>query len=338
MKRIALILAGIVMLAGCRSKGIPDVSGIKVSLQVERFEQDFFAIDTNHIPASLQQLGIKYPSFLPDYLQGILELPPGSDTSLQVQVVLRRFIADYHSVKVAAEKAIPDIAPFKKQAERGLQFVKYYFPAYKLPGKLITFIGPMEGYSDILTKDALAVGLQLHLGKDNALYTSTTGQEFFPLYISRRFTPDYIVVNCMKNIVNDIAPGKYVSKPLVEQMVEEGKRLYVLDQLLPETADTLKIGYTARELQWCYNYEGKIWNFFLTNNLLMSTEPGLMKDYLNEAPHTLAFGDDSPGFVGLFVGRQIVKKYLEKHPDMSPAELLKTDAMKIFEESKYKPK
>ncbi|MFT3826875.1 MAG: hypothetical protein QM731_23325 [Chitinophagaceae bacterium] len=336
MKRVVLILAAVAVLAGCQSKKTPDVSGIQVSLQVQRFEQDFFALDTNNISAGLQQLQGKYPTFLPDFLHGIMELPPVTDTSVQVQQLLRRFIADYRAVKAAADKGV-DMAPVEKQVKRGLQFVKYYFPAYKLPAKLVTFIGPMEGYSDILTQDALAVGLQLHLGKDAALYTSTTGQEFFPLYVSRKFTPDYIVVNCMKNIINDIAPVKYVNQPLAEQMVEEGKRMYVLDKLLPETPDTLKIGYTARQLKWSKEFEGKIWNFFLTNNLLMTNEPALIKDYMNESPHTNTLGDDSPGFIGLFIGWQIVNKYMEKHSDLSLAEVLRTDARRIFEESKYKP-
>jgi len=338
MKRIVILLSAIVVLAGCKGKNAPDVSGIKVSLEVQRFEKDFFAIDTNNIVPSLKQLEAKYPHFLNDYLTGIMELPPVTDTNIKVQAVIRRFIADYKPVKEAADKAIPDIVPIVKQVKESLQFVKYYFPAYKQPTRLITFIGPMEGYSDILTQDALAVGLQLHLGKDAALYTSTTGQEFFPAYLSRKFTPDYIVVNCMKNIVNDIAPVvKYVNKPLVEQMVEEGKRLYVLDKLLPETQDSLKIGYTGKQLKWCKEYEGKIWNFFLTNSLLMTNEPALIKDYMNEAPHTTALGDDSPGFIGLYIGWQIVKKYMDKNSALSLNELLHTDTRKIFEESKYKP-
>ncbi len=31
-------------------------------------------------------------------------------------------------------------------------------------------------------------------------------------------------------------------------MIEKGKRLYVLDKILPNTADTLKTGYTAAQL------------------------------------------------------------------------------------------
>ncbi|HUP12217.1 MAG TPA: hypothetical protein VM187_08405, partial [Niastella sp.] len=199
------------------------------------------------------------------------------------------------------------------------------------------YIGPMEGFSDVITRDALAVGLQLHMGNNYSLYRSSMGQSVFPAYISRRFTPDYIAVNCMKNIINDIAPEKNGSLPLVELMVEKGKRLYVLDKLLPYTNDTLKTGYTAVQLKGCYENEGMIWNFFLTNSLLFNIEPANIKSYMEEAPNTPELGERSPGAIGVFVGWQIIKKYMSKHSGLSLNELLNTDARKIFEESKYRP-
>jgi hypothetical protein len=337
MKRIGLVLLVVAGLFSCKDKDVPNVSNIKVDLSVKRFEQDFFAIDTNHIMASLQQVSEKYPLFLGDFLYNIMELPGISDTSLQEQALLKKFIADYKPVKDSADQVFHNFSSIEKEVKKGLQFVKYYFPAYKTPTQLITYIGPMEGYSDVITRDALAVGLQLHMGKNYSLYSSNIGQSVFPGYISRRFTPDYIVVNCMKNIINDIAPEKSGSLALVEQMVEKGKRLYVLDKILPYTADTLKTGYTAAQLTGCYKNEGRIWNYFLTNNLLYNIEPVNIKAYMEEAPNTPEISDQSPGAIGIFCGWQIVKKYMSKHASLSLNELLNTDAKKIFEESKYRP-
>jgi hypothetical protein len=337
MKRTGLVLLVVAGLFSCKDKNVPDVSNIKVELTVKRFEQDLFAIDTNRVMASLNQLGEKYPLFLGDYLFNILELPGISDTSTREQALIKKFIGDYKLVKDSADQVFRNFSTIEKDVKKGLQFVKYYFPSYKAPAQLITFIGPMEGYSDVITRDAMAVGLQLHMGNTYSLYSSSMGQSVFPGYISRRFTPDYIVVNCMKNIINDIAPEKGGSFPLVEQMVEKGKRLYVLDKILPNTADTLKTGYTGAQLKGCYENEGKIWNFFLTNNLLYSIESVNIKSYLEEAPNTPELGDRAPGAIGIFVGWQIVKKYMSKHTELSLNELLNTDPKKIFEESKYRP-
>lgn len=337
MKKTGFALLIILALFSCKDKNIPDVSGIRINQQVLRFEQDFFKLDTNNLLTALTQLNNRYPDFLGDYLHNILELPPITDTSIATQALIKKFIADYKPVKDSADKLFANFDPYEKQVKQGLQFVKYYFPAYKAPEKLITFIGPLEGYSDVITMNALAVGLQLHLGKDFSLYTSNIGQQVYPVYISRRFTPEYIPVNCIKNIISDIAPEKAKGKSLVELMVEKGKRLYVLDKLMPYTADTIKIGYTGKQLQGCYENEGKIWNFFLVNNLVYTNEPSLLSGYLEDAPNTPEMGNDSPGAIGVFVGWQIVKKYMEKNPSLSLNELLNADNRKIFEDSKYKP-
>ncbi len=42
-----------------------------------------------------------------------------------------------------------------KEVEQGLRYVKYYFPDYKVPRKIVTFIGPINSYGNILTTDAL---------------------------------------------------------------------------------------------------------------------------------------------------------------------------------------
>jgi len=337
MKKTALVLLIIAGLFSCKDKNVPDVSDIKIDLTVKRFEQDFFAIDTNHLMPALNQVGQKYPLFLGDFLYNIMELPGISDTSMQEQALLKKFIGDYKPVKDSSDKVFRNFGSIEKDIKKGLQFVKYYFPNYKTPAQLITFIGPMEGYSDVITRDALAVGLQLHMGNQYSLYHSSIGQSVFPDYISRRFTPDYIAVNCMKNIINDIAPEKSGSSPLVEQMVEKGKRLYVLDKIMPYTEDTLKTGYTSAQLKGCYENEGRIWNYFLTQNLLYNIEPVNIKAYMEEAPNTPEFGDQSPGAIGIFVGWQIVKKYMTKHSNLSLNELLHTDPKMIFEESKYRP-
>jgi len=338
MKQAALALLGIILLASCGHKNVPDVSGIHINVQVQRFEKDLFSMDTTDMFNSLQQLSKKYPYFLTDYLENILGLPPLSDTTAAPMLMVRQFIREYRPIKDSAEKLFDNFDHYEEDIKQGLRFVVHYFPHYNPPPRLITYVGPIEGYSEVLTRDALAVGLQLHLGRNFFLYSTDIGQETYPTYISRRFTPDYITANCMKNIINDIVPENLKGKPLVEQMIEKGKRLYVLDKILPYTQDTIKTGYTDSQLKGCYSNEKDIWNFFLTNSLLDSKDQDVLKDYLDEGPNTPALGERSPGYIGLFVGWQIVKKYMEKNPDLALLDLLRMDDRKIFEESKYRPK
>ena len=323
------------MLYSCGSKRhIPDVSNIKVDVEVQRFDKDFFAMDTSHMETSLNELQKKYGSFLNDYLYNILMVPPFPDS---VANKLKLFLKDYRPLYDSVQQRFPD---FKEAAEvkRGLQFVKYYFPSYKTPSQVITFIGPLEGYGNVLTANGFAVGLQLYMGKSFSVYQTEFINNVYPAYISRRFEPQYIAANCMRNVIDDIYNWNPAGKPLIEQMIESGKKLYVLDQLLPETADSIKTGYTQKQLDGCYDHEVDIWNFFLRNNLLYQSDPFAIRDYITDGPKTTALGEASPGNIGQFVGWQIVKEWMQKNNQKTLIELLHTQPRQIFDEAKYKPR
>lgn len=327
------------------NKKTPDVSNIKVNLEVQRFEQDFFAIDTNNISAAMPALLQKYPVFLPDFIQHILGLSLTDDGG-KSDAAIKMFLRDYRLVKDTASKVFSNFTAIEDDLKKGLQFTKYYFPAYHTPEKLITFIGPLDAIfetplgktGDVITQDALAVGLQLHLGNNASLYQSQVAQSLFPKYVSRKFEPAYIVVNCMKNIVDDIYPPRAADKTLLDLTIDKGKRLYVLDKLLPHVADTLKISYTEAQLKGCYANEGLIWSFLIQNNLIYNSDPLRIQSYVEEGPLTQELGEGSPGNISLFLGWQIIKKYMEKFPDTTIDALLQLDARQILQDSKYKPR
>lgn len=337
MTRIVVIICSIIFFVSCNSRKIPDVSGIKVDLKLYRFDRDFFLIDTNHLDNSLQELHQKYPGFMQDFIFNILALPPQPDSNKVVEKQIKSYVSTYRPLKDSAELIFSDFSTVQKEITKGFSFVKYYFPEYQLPKKLITFIGPLDSYGNILTSDAIAVGLQLYMGSNYSLYANPAVQEQYPTYISRRFQKEYIAVNSIKAIIGDLFPDNTAGNPLIEQMVESGKRLYLLDQFMPETADTLKTGYSKIQLEGCYSNESTIWSYFVQNDLLFSTEPSLTRDYMNDAPKTQAFGENSPGLIGQFVGWQIVKKWMKKNEKKSLAEMMRTSAKTIFDEAKYKP-
>ncbi|BAV10115.1 hypothetical protein SAMN05421788_1011543 [Filimonas lacunae] len=328
----------IAFITGCTShkRPVPDVSGITVPFTVERFDRDLFSIDTNHIPEGLDSLQRKYGSFLNDYLFNILGLAPQVDS---VPAKLKLYLHDYAPIYDSVQRHFPDMKPQEKELLLALQLTRHYFPQSKLPEKLVCFVGPIEGYGNVITATGFAVGLQLYLGKEFPAYYADYVRDVYPAYQSRRFEAPYIATACMRNLLDDMYPaGNNNNKPLVDQMVELGKRLYVLDLLLPETADSIKTGYKQFQLDGCYENEALIWNYFVKNDLLYITDPLQTREYINDGPKTSALGEEAPGCIGMFTGWQIVKKWMEQHKEMTPSQLMTTPARQIFEEAKYKPR
>jgi len=345
MKKFLVFFSIVIFLFACNNKSnIPDVSGIKVNLEVQRFENDLFSIDTNAVPAGLQSLQQKYPSFTPVFLGGVLGLP---DSAAILESEVKRFISLNRSIYEAVEKKYADVNDVRTGLEKSFQFVKYYFPSYPVP-KIITLVGPIDAmakmqngdYStNFLGRDFLGISLQFYLGKDFPVYQA----QYFvdnvaPIYRSRRFEKEYIAADAMKLIVDDLFPDKSNGRPLIEQMIEKGKQWWLLDKFLPTTSDSLKTGYTQKQLNWCKENEGLIWNYFVTNENLETIEPNVIQNYIGESPATQGMPGASPGNIGLWVGWQIVKKFADENPSLKPTEIMNSPARKILTEAKYKPK
>ena len=284
MKKTVLILLFAVSLFACKKKkGIPDVSDIKVDIKLERFDRDFFAIDSNNVWPGLTELNKKYPSLTDIFLQNIL----GLDSASANQGV-KRFISMSGSLYDTVNTVFKNTSDIEKDFKKGFQFVKYYFPKYKVPN-IVTIAGPVDAMAqsetgptpDFLGPDFLGISLQFYLGKKFSVYNDPFFIEnVAPGYRSRRFSKEYIIGDAMQLVVNDMFPDKSGSKPLIEQMIEKGKRWYLLDKFLPATADSIKTGYTQQQLDWCSENEGLIWSYIVKNEDLNSLNPAIIQTYI----------------------------------------------------------
>ena len=215
------------------------------------------------------------------------------------------------------------------------RYIKYYFPRYDLPPKVVSYIGPFDGPGVAITRFTLAIGLQSYAGKDASFYA---GQDHYPTYITRRFEPAYIIPNCLTALAQDIFPDSSEGRPLLDQMITKGKYWWLAGELQPTIADSIRTGFTQAQLNWCNSHESDIWNFFLQNTDLYTLDPDIIKNYIGDGPKTQGMPDTSPGNIGAWVGWQIVKKYVQAHTDITPEALMRTPVRRIFEEAKYKPK
>ncbi len=321
------------LLYGCGS-GSPDVSHIKVDLSLQRFEKDFFEGDTSkQFFYNIQQ---KYPDFGGLFLERIIgaEANWPVDTAMQY---INKFRNTYRSIYDTTQLLFKSFEKPLADIKHTLQFAKYYFPDRPIPNKVITYLGPLDGYGDIIAENMVAVGLQHHLDSTCSYYQDETFQTVYPNYLSRNFSAAYIDINLAKNLINDYFPEKMDDKSLIQQMIEKGKRIYVLSLLTPQHQPQDWIGYTKKQYDDCLDHEKNIWNFFIQNNYLQITEFVKIRNFIGESPKTQELGEDAPGNIGSFVGWQIVKTYMKKNTKTSLTALMETEADAIFEDTKYKP-
>lgn len=312
----------------------PAQNAREIILPMERLDQVLFNMDTLHIKDSLLGRNTLHPFLSEVLLKQMLAIDSGNS-----EAALLSFLNVYRPIYTAVQKLnAPVIA--HPQLQTLFKNLHYYFPTYQLPKKIIYFIGPLDGFGNSIGSDYMAIGLQMFLGDTSSWYQSEQIQKYFPPYISRNFTPRFIPITAAKNLLQDIAPNSRVTRGLIIEMIELGKRQYILKKILPATNDADLFGYSAVQYEATMKAEQDIWRFLLKMNLVFSKDPKVATQLLSEGPFSLYFGNEIPGNVGLFIGYQIVRSFMEQQPEQDQSNLivlLQMPAEKIFTDSKYKP-
>lgn len=321
-------------------KSKPDVSGIKTDIVIYRFDQDFFALDTNNIQASLQQIEKKYPAFLSLYFKFFA---PVKDIAQQYNVSFDSALIQYYRfikpLAVAADQKYADLSKIKFGLEENLRYIKYYFPSFKIPVVLTSVESlnpdnPNEIYGTTYYNDSLIISLQMFLGKDYPAYNASQ----YPDYLRRRFETQYIVPNSIRSIATELYADTSQSASLIEQMIEKGKQWWLMKKLMPDVEDSLITGYTGQQMKALQREEGNVWGIIRQNEDLFSVSPVTIQTYIGEGPFTRTLPEGAPGNIGPWIGWHIIKKFEERNPKLTVEQILYTTAKKIFEEAKYKPK
>jgi hypothetical protein len=345
--RLTLCLSLIAFVMACNhSNNNPDVSNIKVEVKIDRFDKDFFSIDTTHLMESLERLNRKYPAFLPLYSEFLSPINPmvkqqGKTYEEAVLIYFRTIRPLYEEVK----KKYSSLGAVHDDLEKSFRYIKYYYPSFKIPAVVASVESfnpddPQEIYGTAFYHDTLILSLQMFLGKDFGGYDP----DQYPEYLQRRFNERFIVPHSIRSIANAIYPDTSESASLIEQMIERGKQWYLLDKFLPDAPDSLKTGYTKSQTSFIEKNEGNIWSEFLKNTPDPYTvDQERMKNYLGEAPFTQDMphdleGNGTPGNIGQWIGWRIVQTFAEKNQNKTVQEILATPARRIFQEARYKPK
>ena len=314
-------------------KNIPDVSHINPDVNIQRFEQDLFSLDSTNIEQGLASLIEKYPDFSTVFYENIIkdiEAPDKTRAELTNEFIRGPAI---HYLYDTCQVVFGDMSDLKKDFGQLSQFYQYHFPD-RPPFKVVTYIS--EYALGVFTYDdtILGIGLDFYLGENYPYYDAM----IFPKYIKRTMDKEHLLAKSAEAITNNLV-GNVEGNRLLDFMIHNGKILYIMDQLLPYAEDRIKLGYTQKQVDWCEQNELQIWTLFIGENLLYSSRKRDIQKLISYSPNSPGMPPAAPGRTANWVGWQIIKRYMERHPETSLQQLIDMkDAQKLLEESKYKPK
>jgi len=320
----------------CKQGTKPDVSNIKLDIKIERFDQELYNSKSKDLKQTDVLLQKKYGAFYDDYVHRMV-----GNYSYSNEEILATLFKDqaFYDLNKEVDSVFPNLAPVEKDLTQTFKYIRHYYPKARIP----QFIAFMSGFAvqTPIGDQYMGIGLDMFLGKNSQFYRAIV--ESVPLYLSRRFTPEYIVPRVTETYAREeLFAERDEDRTLLAKMVHNGKILYFMDQVLAdEVPDSVKIGYTSKQLDWCKTFEGDIWAYYLQGNLLFETDYQKIQVLLSEGPFTPGLGErnESAPKLGVWSGWQIVRKYMQENKDVTLQQLMaEKDAQKILQASKYKPK
>ncbi|WP_372773188.1 hypothetical protein [Mangrovibacterium sp.] len=331
MKNIVTLLAFVLLLISCQRNPLKvDLSNTKIDFRFHDFGNDLFEIKDG-FESELSELEKDYPEILPLFTAEIINIGiPGEEG---FNDLLLTFLNDslINEVKAEVDKNI-DRHLIREGLAESFRYFHYYFPDRIIPDVFTCVSGFNQ--SIVMTENLLGVGLDKYLGRDCSYYPRLG----IPNYQQLNMYPEKIISDAMYAWGMTEFPFDGYGPHLIDRMIYEGKLLYLLDATLPDTPDTLKIGYTKKQMEFCVEKESAMWTYFVEYKMLFSTERMDIKRYVDDAPYTSSFTDQSPGRTGAWIGWQIVKAYMKNNPEVSLPELMTDKNCKnILNQSAYQP-
>jgi hypothetical protein len=330
-------IAGLICFgSGCKKNKTTEMVPVTVPEQkketIVRFEQALFRLPSENFDSWVQELRKAHPGFFDLFTSQMIRIGTIEDSLFYSE--LNRFVTDtmIQNVKKLVDVEFSDFDKIEKDITISLENYKKYFPDRKVP-EVYTCISGFN-QSIVVTQDFIGASLDKYLGPDCPYYEMMG----YPNYIRQKLVRQKLPSDLMFALAVTEFPKSDKESNLLSFMIYEGKLLYFIETMLPKTPDSLKIGYSAKQLAWCKKNELQMWTNLIENKRLYSTGRMDIKRLIDDSPYTNGFPLESPGRTGIWIGWQIVREYMKKHPEVTLPQLMALDdSQKILNDSKYFP-
>ena len=329
----ALFLFFTFLIAGCSRSG-KTITPKSLNIKIERFDRDLFSVNLYSPQDTIDWLKKKYPVFFPLFTYKVINI--GGPDNPDFPNRLLAFVTDFTMYRVHkhVEQLFPDLSQTENHLSEAFGRFATVFPDHPVP----RIVSCISGFNQsIVTYDSLlAISLDKYMGPGDEFYKLLYPP--VPQYEQKKMYPEKIPSDAMLSWLNTEFPYDKKKDNLLGQMVYNGRALFMVKQLMPGINDTVLWGYSPKELSFCRANEKMMWAFLVEHKLLFKDDKFMITQYIDDAPFTKDFSQDSPGRVGVWLGYQIVNSYMEHNKEISLNELMNdADYLKILNLSKYNP-
>ncbi len=344
MKNKLIYTLLIILILACKDNKNRTHNELIRPLKVHRFEQDLFTLDTAKITEGLTSLFIKYPVFARVYFGQIMGFSDNFDSlGMEFYTIVKEHITDSFNLVMmnTINEKYKNISHLIREFEKTQAQALHHLPLSKRVELFTMYSGFNVGniiFSNTDSTDGLGISLEYFLGSDFDYKSMNPEFSLFSDYLTRTFNTDHILKKSWVPFADDVI-SKDSLNDFLDHMVYEGKKLYLIKQIIPNISDSILFEFSDKQVNWCKRNRMDIWAFIKDSKLINSNKKFEIGRYLNPAPTSPGMPSESPGRTCIFTGYEIVYAFMEEHPKLKLIDLImERDAQKILNGSMYKPK
>jgi hypothetical protein len=329
---ILIALTALAVSCTCNRGDKVPVDSIDVTIEVDRFDQALFSIDTDSLSIEARKLNDQYSDFFELFTNGIIGIGTLADPGFED--FLYSFITDNMVSETYREvqRVFPNTKWLDNELTDAFKRYAYYFPDSKIP-RVYGFVSGFNN-SVVIADSLLAVSFDRYLGRDSEYYPMLG----IPKYLQYNMHPKKISSDLVRAWIFSEFQFNDSIDNLVNNMIYEGALMYATKKMLPNQPDSLIFGFSPDQMKWCKNNESHMWGYLVEHKQLFSTDDFVINQYVSGAPFTKGFPPESPGKAAVWLGYRIVSRFMDRNKDYTLQQLMsETDYQNILNRARYNP-
>jgi hypothetical protein len=125
---------------------------------------------------------------------------------------------------------------------------------------------------------------------------------------------------------------------VLSNMIYHGKIAYFTKWMMPDQPDSLIMGFTTDQMNFCLNNEDTMWEYLVEHRILFESDRLTIQKFTGYGPFTSDFTRESPARASVWLGWKIVEAYARQNPELSLGDIMmEEDFQKILTLSRYNP-
>lgn len=286
------------------------VSTIKI-VRFDKVVDDF--VRTGNVSFS-QRLSTDYPTETRILVENMLHL--GSVADVHIYDDLRVYFSDSNLVRLSADvrNRFASMARYEEQLNKAYRRLKKELPELEKP-YVYTQVSAFN-QSIVVNDTVVGISLDKYMGCDYPLYAKS----YTPVQRATMH-PDRIVPDLLSFYLMAQFPPRVKPENLLHAMIQIGKIQWIVAQAMNTSVENVS-GFPAASIKWFQMNEQACWKNLKEHKMLLTTDHNLYAAVVSLTAEKPYFKAEQSRGIGTWLGTQVVRNYMKKHPECTIHELL----------------